>query len=224
MKHFAKCAAAAAVLLVAGSASAADLVYSPHNASGMVGVLSFGSDWVNSLDIIRAVVTSYAPGSAGPVKDTDGFFTRIDAAAPLTSLVYDDVTGATTSLGFSGGFTLTLPPLKSVSSGGSLTVTDMSIDLPSRTVYANLIGGHGLGTLSHVALWQAATLSGGCQMPWFTCSAAPVWDCMSPVQYVPAVTLSGLDMTVEGRAAFNQGLGLLTLGKSGLDSRPTSVP
>jgi hypothetical protein len=185
--------------------------------------MSFSADWLGTLDTIRATVASYGGGSANVMKDTDGYFTQITAAAYATTLTMDTDTHQALSLSTSGGFTVNTPLLKSVSSGGSLTVTDLSVDFTNKTVYGTLIGGNGVGSVAHMALWQYANLTGStavnpsavlCDDWW---SPTTGWGCAHPYGSMGNFNISGLMITADGRAKFAQALGMDRLGWAALN-------
>lgn len=193
---------AAALLAAAGTPQAATITAQAWDlyTSG-TATLSFSADLLAALDTGKVTVAGY--GYAYPPivhQDTDGFYIAASVMAPISTLTYDNVSKAVLGVGTVGGVTLTAPVRKSVSSGGQLTVTDLNADLSTRTIYADIIGGNGVGTLSHLALWHIARITG---------SPALSGD-------GSLTTLYGLSLTTEGFNAFSQSLGLLPLGKSAL--------
>lgn len=193
---------AAALLAAAGAPQAATVTAQAWDLyiSG-TATLSFSADLLGALDTGKVSVASY--GYADPPivhQDTDGFYIAASVMAPISTLTYDNVSKAVLGIGTVGGVTLTAPVRRSVSSGGQLTVTDLNADLSTRTIYADIIGGNGVGTLSHLALWHIASITGG---PALSGGGS-------------LTTLSGLSLSSEGLNAFTQSLGLLTLGKSAL--------
>lgn len=186
---------AATVVVPAGG------VYKGVLFPGEIGTLTFSGDLMGALDTGKVLVSPYGAASAVILKDSDGFYTQVSASAPFTSVTVDtnsdQILGATTT----GGLTQVAPVLKSVSSGGSLTVTDLNVDLVNKRVYATLIGGNGVGTLSNFYLWDFASITGSTSL--FDSSVYPP-------------TLSGLRITSEGFVKFSQALGLLPLGKAAL--------
>lgn len=168
-----------------------DQVYLPGAAS-----LSFSADLLGALDTGKISVAAYGASTSTITKDSDGFYTGVTASAPLTTVTYNPANFEIFGMGTSGGLTMTAPVLKSVSSGGSLTVTDLRADLSAQTIYATVIGGNGVGTLNDMALWHFSGLSSQ--------------------TYPLTATITGLSITTEGFNTFTKSLGLLTLGKSAL--------
>jgi len=166
------------------------------------GTLTFSADLLGALDTGKITAVNYGAVTSVITKDTDGYYTNISATAPMQTLSLDDTSLQVLGVGTKGGLTLTAPVLKSVSSGGSLTVTDITADLTTKTIYATIIGANGVGTLTNFALWNYATLVG-------------------PTQYTGPGTytddISGLSLTADGQAKFAQSLGLLSLGKAAMN-------
>ncbi|MBI3384133.1 MAG: PEP-CTERM sorting domain-containing protein [Aquabacterium sp.] len=191
-------AGACAVLLGLSTAHASVVTTSPLDA-GLSGTatLSFNPDLLGALDTGRVSVAPNQPIIQPQViRDTDGFYSSVSVTAPITSVTYDPSSREIFGVGTSGGLVMTAPALKSVSSGGSLTVTDLRADLSAQTIYATVIGANGVGTLNNMALWNFNGLSSG----------------TSPL----SATITGLSITVQGFDAFTKSLGLLSLGKAAL--------
>lgn len=206
MKFALKSIVAATAFVAAGMASAASVTVPANTAynglsfSGS-GSLSFSADLLGALDTGKVAVAGYGAATATVIKDSDGFYTQASAAAPITSLTIDSSTYNVLSAATSGGATQTAPVLKSVSSGGSLTVTDLNVDIANKKVYATIIGGNGVGTLNNFYLWDIGSITGATSVTGagsFTTS------------------MTGLSITTAGFNTFVQSLGLLNLGKSAL--------
>ncbi|MDE1999618.1 MAG: PEP-CTERM sorting domain-containing protein [Burkholderiales bacterium] len=210
MKFAIKSIVAAAAFVAAGAASAAATTVNVGDTlgglqlGGGAGVLSFSVDLMSALDIGQVTVSSYSPGTASVTKDSFGSYSNVSASAPITSVTVDTATNNLLSVATAGGATQTSPVLKGVSIGGSLTVSDLNVDLANKKVYATVIGGNGVGTLSNFYLW----------------------DIVKPVtteQFIAGnnrtlSAISGLQITSGGFNTFVQALGLLPLGKGALQS------
>lgn len=225
MTFIGKSMVAAAALAAMGAASATSIAVigedgsqQRYAGSSLSDVLTFSADLLGALDTMKASVAGYGVGYVNSGKDTDGFYTGIDAVAPLTTL---SVNASVATLGAAAydGFTVKTPVMKSVSSGGSLTVSDLNLDVVNKTVYGTLIGANGLGKVSNVALWNVTNIRSRSDFigsVWPLCSPG-VWDCMAPPISISGITLSGLTITPDAQAKFAQGLGLLSLGKAALN-------
>lgn len=159
--------------------------------------LSLSADMLAAFDIIKPFATPY--GSANtPIntsQDSDGFYTGFQFSTPIKSMSFDDqeVLGFRTA----GGLTLETFPIKVVSSGGSISLTDLDVDLQNKTIYSTVIGSNGTGTLNRLALWNFDAIQGN--------TALTGIGAMH-------LTLSDLHLTQEGFNAFAQSLALYRVG------------
>ncbi|MGQ0596640.1 PEP-CTERM sorting domain-containing protein [Aquabacterium sp.] len=160
--------------------------------------MAFYIDLLQAWDDTKASLSSYGAASVTVLKDTDGFYESAGFSAPLTSLTIDDNSNKVLSLATTGGITVLSPNLFGMSSGGSLTVTDLNIDLANKKVYANVIGGNGVGTLSNFYLWDIGSMTGPTIL---TGNGADV------------TTMTGLKITAAGSAVLEKSLGLMIWGK-----------
>ena len=197
---------AAAAFVAAGVASAASVtvpagtVYNGLKFSGS-GALTFSADLLGALDTAKVAAVAYSPATATITKDTDGFYSEVTASAPITALTIDTATSGVLGAATSGGLTMTAAPLKSVSSGGSLTVTDLNVDLSAKKVYATVIGGNGVGTLSNFYLFDIGNITGATTVA-------------GPGTYL--TSMNTLSLSTTGFTTFVQAMGLLKLGSSAL--------
>lgn len=193
---------AAALTLAAVGVAHADVLVVKNGGATFSGVttLTFGADLRGTLDTGHMTVASYDTANMAFTRDTDGFYTDVVASAPMRTLTIDtdslDILGVSTK----GGVTITAPVSTSISSGGALTVTDIATDLSTKTVYATIIGGNGVGTISNFALWNFAAQTG----PTIYTGTSMVND------------ITGLTLTADGLAKVSQSLGLLDLGQASL--------
>ena len=229
MKFALKSIVAAAAFVAAGVASAANVTVPVNTPFGGLtfsgtGALSFSGELMGALDTGKVAVAAYGGAVATVTKDSDGFYTQASAAANISNLTIDTVSHNVVAAATVGGATQTAPVLKSVSSGGVMTVTDLRVDLTAKRVYANIISTNALNaagdkTLNNFYLWDImgtaqydveGTFTG------YDASTAIVGTTLigGPGTYVN--TFNGLKITADGFTAFSKGLGLLTLGKSAL--------
>jgi hypothetical protein len=206
------------MLMAASLANAADVVVptgGSYNGAriGGVSTLAFSTDMLYGFDTTRTAVTSYGTGAATAVKDSDGYYTEVAATMPIASLTFDSSNSALRGFAASGGLTLSTPVMRNVSTGGSLTITDLNVDLAGKLVYATLIGANGVGTLSHVPLWNISDISVGAPYIGFDSSCGIYNDCQFTA---PNLSLTGLFWTSEGLSATTQSLGLARVGLSSL--------
>lgn len=202
---FTKHLVTAAVLAALGTAAQAQNILTVVNGGATFtgsGALTFSADLLGALDTGKIAATGYGAATPTILKDTDGFYTSIQVSAPMATLSLDTDTLEVVGVGTKGGLTLTAPVVKSVSSGGSLTVTDIKADLTNKTIFATIIGANGVGTVNNFALWNFSTITG-------TTAYA------GPGTYVNDI--SGLSLTADGFTKFSQALGLLSLGKAAMN-------
>ncbi|KGM40361.1 hypothetical protein JY96_10835 [Aquabacterium sp. NJ1] len=152
-------------------------VYKGHTLSGSE-VLTFGADFNAWLDTIKGTVAANGASTVVATQDTDGFYTSI---------------------------TLTAPVLRSISSGGSVTLTDLNVDLNAKKVYATVIGANGVGTVTNVALWDIDTVLGPTNIA-LPANGSGTFN----------LAVQGLHLTADGSAKVVSSLGLVTLGKATL--------
>ena len=202
LKHI----AAASLLCTMSLAQAAVVTLVPGEefdgltASG-TGTLSFSLQLLEALDTGQITIAGFGDADVNVQRDPEGFYLGVTASAPGASITLDTESREVLGVATTGGATLTAPVLRSISSGGFLTVSDLRFDVTAMTVYATIIGGNGVGTLNDFALWKAATLTGET-----TVGGAGTYE----------NTVSGLSITSEGFNVFSQSLGLLSLGRGAL--------
>ncbi len=208
MKFALKSIVAAAAFVAVGSASAASTTVNVGGSIGGLtlasgsGTLSFSADLLSALSVGGVTITSYSPGVATTTSNADGY-TSGTAAAPVTSLVVDSVTNQIQSVATAGGAIQTSPVVTNISSGGSLTVADLNVDLINKKVFATVIGGNGVGTLSNYYLWDIVN---------------PVTLDTLTAGTNTLSTVSGLQITTAGYNTFIKSLGLYKLGVGALST------
>jgi hypothetical protein len=162
--------------------------------------LAFSQDLIGALNVGSIAVTPFGPVTPNITSNADGY-TNIAVTAGLTGGSADTDTLLVTKVTSAGGATLTAKVAASISTGGFLTVQNLNMDLTTMTVYADIAGGNGVGSVNNFALWKAATITGGTKI-------------LGAGTYNNTVT--GLTLTTDGFNTFAQALGLLKLGKSAM--------
>ncbi len=130
------------------------------------GTLSFSKLLITALNLasvgMQAVPDatlqiSTSTNSAGAVK-----YVSVSAAAPVTELSssFDGITAAIQGVGTHGGSLQTTVKNSATNGAGSLSISDLRVDLATKTIYADIVGGNGVGTLNDYALWTYDTLTG----------------------------------------------------------------
>ena len=171
-------AAAAAALMFTGAAqaypqietlSSGESIYSNgawlENLQGS-GTLSFSKYLVVALNLASVGMQAVPDGTlqiststnlAGAVK-----YVSASAAAPVTALTYANDGGNLDVLAVAthGGSLQTTVKNSATNGAGSLSISDLRVDLATKTIYADIVGGNGVGTLNDYALWTYDTLTG----------------------------------------------------------------
>ncbi|WP_158622789.1 PEP-CTERM sorting domain-containing protein [Aquabacterium soli] len=219
---------AAAAIASVGLASAAttpvggSLTLNGNNytLTGGTGTLSFSSSLITALNVGKVVVTGVEPATVTEVLTPKPPFgstrTGVSAAAPITS-VTTTAAGAVTLVNTAGGATMTANVLEGVSLGGSLSVTNLAVDLTNKKIFASITGDfrgvatneaapYGssvITTKNDFHLWNFATITGPT-----TLNGAGA--------YTNAI--SGLTITQDGFKHFVSALRLVDLGVSTLSN------
>lgn len=176
---------------------------SAHAATFSVPIHGSGSFTIsNDLDIFagdKALTLTFTPPVFGIPEQPP----QRTGSVVWSNITVDQATNHILSLSETGaGATLTATPLKSVTTGGSITITDLTLDLFKKQVKATVIGGNGVGTLTDFTLWNIDPAT------------------VLPLTYSPGASFSGqtlgLSITQEGLTTFTQALGLLPLAKTAL--------
>lgn len=168
--------AAAAFVAAAGSANAgtttlavggsvSDSGWTLSQLSGS-GTLTFSSLLISAVNTASVTLGEVAPAtlvvttstnSAGKVR-----YTSTSAAAPVTSLTgnFDGSTYSVSKVGTAGGATQTTVLGSATTGPGFLSISNLNVDLTTKTVYADIDGSNGVGKISQYALWTFNSLSG----------------------------------------------------------------
>ncbi|NBD20587.1 PEP-CTERM sorting domain-containing protein [Aquabacterium fontiphilum] len=165
------------------------------------GTLKFSDALLEALDVGQIVINPYGGLVSSVVDNSLGYYTNVQATARINSLTVESTNGNVLSAATTGGLTQTATFLRSVTNGGSLTVTDLNVDLANKKVFATIIGGNGVGTLTNFHLWNIASITGATSV---TGAGTFTTD------------ISGLSITSTGFDVFVQSLGLLSLGRGAL--------
>lgn len=140
------------------------------------------------------------------------------AGLTVASVTRDDASGALLASTLSGSFTLSVSPQLAMASGGSVTVSNLAIDVATKRVTADLAGHRDAYrgtagedfTLAGVALWSFSQLAGPASFNPAAITRGP--DGASLAVY----SVSGLTLTADGLEAFTRGLGLQSFGAAAL--------
>jgi PEP-CTERM motif len=225
--------AATAVMMFAGAAQAAletgtltngagasyeSNGYSFSDLSGS-GTLSFSKLLITALNLasvgMQAVPDatlqlSTSTNASGAVK-----YVSAAAAAPVTGLTssFDGTTVTVLGVQTQGGSLQTTVKNSATLGTGSLSISDLKVDLTTKTIYADIVGANGVGTLNDYALWTYDTITGPTT---FTLDAAGT----EAVTLSSTNTLSGLFLVnaTDIDNIFVKSLNLNNTGRSGINA------
>lgn len=197
---------ASALVLAFGAAQASVVTLTPGDEFDGVTVsgsatLSLSSNLIGAMNVGQIDFAVFGGTTASVVRTANGAYQSLSVSAPSTSLTLDTVTRDVLGLRTMGGATLTAYAIAGVSSGGFLTISDLRFDVSSMTVFANLIGGNGVGTINDFALWTTGDMTGEAKLT-------------GPGNYVNELT--GLSISSRGFNIFSQALGLQNSGRTAL--------
>ncbi|MFT3855959.1 MAG: PEP-CTERM sorting domain-containing protein [Aquabacterium sp.] len=203
---------ASAFLMAAATAQAAEVSVSvgadtisgntTFSALTGTGTLAFSDLLLGALDIAKITTTGYAPATL--TEDPETF--AIKAAAPVTALT-GEFTGSSfnaTKVNTAGGATMTTTKKNAATTGGSLTVTNLTVDLTTKSIYADLIGGNNVGTVTQQKVWNFANLEGATDFA------------TTDGVHTSVNKLTGLTITTEAFDIFAKSLGLTNFGKTSM--------
>ena len=136
----------------------------------------------------------------------------------VTSVRRDDASGAFLGATLSGGFTLSAGDKTFFASGGSVTVSNLSIDVATQRVTADIAGhrdAYGSTaaddfTLAGVSLWTFSQLTGPASFK------PELWAHGVDGTSLAVYGVSGLTLTADGLDALTRGLGLVVFGTATL--------
>lgn len=211
-------AATAFVAMGAASAEAISLPVGGSVTSGITtfskltgsGTLTFSANLVGALNTGGISVAEVAPATAAITTRSNGQYKTVAASAPVTSLdgEFDGTSLQVTKVGTAGGALQTAEsdPEGFATTGGSLSITNLQVDLAQKRVYATLTGGNGVGTVDNLYLWDIAAVNGA------TSFAA------TPGVTTSVNSLTGLSIRPEAFQLFSQSLGLTDAGIAALNT------
>lgn len=219
--------AASATLTTGGSVEAEGYVVSDLTGTGN---LTFSSTLIGALNAGKVTVTGVAPATAN-VTTKYNAITKVtsiataSAAAPVSSLTgtFGDGSLTVTEVTTLGGAKQTAASANIATTGGSLEVTNLRVDLVGKKVYADLLGGNGVGLKTNVYLWDIAsiietdsTFANPTGNPNPTTFAYPNLDPGETTKITSYNQLTGLSINSAAFELFATSLGLTTDGRKSL--------
>ena len=209
MKFAFKSSVVAAAFVAAGSASAVTLTAGnpSQSVNGLPfisgsGALTFSQTLIDALNTGGVQVVAAAPATSN-IAGVPGDYTAVGVAAPVTQLdvAANGLINTATSV---GGATQIAAAVKGVSYGGTVSVTNLKIDMVNKNIYADFVGAGKNSTggtvnvnASNVLAWTFSDITGATNVT-------------GPGTF--QTTLSGLALTTEGFNNIKNGLGLYSIG------------
>ncbi len=170
--------AAATFTMFAGAAQAAPEVitldkgqYLASNGIGLTDLSGtatwdFSKNLVTVMNVIKSGLQAVPDASLQVSTATYGTGTvrylSVNAAAPVTALTggFDGSSFTLQGVQTSGGHQQVTIKNGATRGAGSLSISDLKINLTTKTIHADIVGDHGVGFLDDHALWKYDTVSG----------------------------------------------------------------
>ncbi len=176
------------------------------NARG-TGALTFDKTLTSALNLAGIQLSVIDPAVLTAPKNTAGKYTSISAASKIQSGtgIFDTDTQILTVIGVGsiGGATLTAIDDGATTTGGFLSIQNISADLPSKTIFADVSGANGVVS-QRLAMWNFGTLTGQTAFPAIVGTTTSV------------NSVSGLTITAGAFDYFASALGLTDFGKTAM--------
>lgn len=193
-----------------------------YTVSGLTGAanLKFSSTLLDALNLGQATLLPVAPADV-TIGGTLGGYTDVSAAAPIQSVDgnFNGTTVSVLGVGSLGGAAISLNPDddQTITTGGSIVIKDLRVDLVNLDVYANIVGGNGVGAINNLKLWRIGQISGP--------TSFAVEDVIAQGGSITVKnTLSGLTIYDEAFNVFAQANGLIDiLGRPALQAVNSDV-
>ncbi|MFT3859268.1 MAG: PEP-CTERM sorting domain-containing protein [Aquabacterium sp.] len=189
--------------------------------SRTAGVLTFSSYAAGAMDVFNAKLTSTGGATLRTTVEEQGYYTSIDVKMPVTSVTANTINlGGTTYIGgadakYQGGLSIQIPVGKPIASrGGSISLSNLHVDAVRQQVFADVVGGNDVGSISQLAVWNFSPISYGNQEVVPTCTTYGGCHAIVSVNN----KIGNLTLTQEGFEVFSRSLNLTDLGKSALAS------
>ena len=189
--------------------------------------LSFSKLLVTAMNLTRMELAPISAATTTVTTSTTATgtvrYVSVQANAPVTSLKYDLTSDVMTPMQVQtqGGVRLTTFKNSATNGAGSLSITDLKVDLTTKTIYADIDGANGVGFKDDYALWKFDTISGPKSFVLQENSLPPAnWGDMPSVNLVANYTVSGLFLVnaTDIDNIFVKALKLNNVGKSGINA------
>jgi hypothetical protein len=167
---------------------------------------------LGALNPAKTTLTSDAPVTCcAQIQVVSPIFTLDTRPRPLAlvSTTVNTQTGAVQQAQLGYSLSITAPSANIVTTGGSLTLSNLLIDFDQHAVYADINGANGVGPVSHVNMWTFAQAGGTLNL---------ALDAGTPNLAGFHAEVPTLAITSTGYDVFANSLGLTTDGKKSLSA------
>lgn len=130
------------------------------------GALTFSPLLLSALNTAGVTISAVSPAAAQTTSTTTSTgvrkYTSVTAAAPVASLTgsFDGTTLAVQRVGTAGGALQTSVKNGATLGPGSLSITNLQVDIGGKAVYADLDGGNGFASVRGYKLWTFESIDG----------------------------------------------------------------
>jgi len=196
--------AGAVTISTSGSVTSGDWTLSNLTGSG---TLVFSTTLIGALNAGGVQVSQVNPATVTSTKRTNGKYSAISAAAPVTSLTGTQTGAASFAanvVATAGGALQTAEADDFTTTGGSLAITNLRVDIDAKKVFATLVGGNGVGTVNNLYLWDITNITG-----------ATSGTLVNGVNTY-SNDLTGLKINANAFSIFSRSLGLTSAGNDAL--------
>jgi hypothetical protein len=227
MKFALKSLAVATAFVAAGAANAATATLATgatvtafgttlSDLSGS-GTLSFSAALIGALNAGKVGITGVLPATAAVVNKTNAItkvvsISTASAAAPVTSLTGDYTATSLTvnQVTTAGGALQTAASANVATTGGFVSITNLKVDLTTKSIFADLSGANGVVNQTGFLLWTFASIAG---QTTFDLANVPANGIVTSTN-----TITGLTITSAAYDYFAQATGLTVDGKKSLSA------
>ena len=189
--------------LVFGTVSAQAQVATDWN--GSAGTLTWSQLAVETLNVGSMKVYSFGDTVAYPTVTPDNTYDSIAVGIPSTGAQWLPAEGTPNQLlswQTAGGFRIDAPPVSGVSSGGSVTVSNLDVNFATGQVSATVLAGNS-GTSTRSVIWTFDS-----SVVQVSTDASPQWPSLHDV----SIDIPVLSLTNSGQSLLASGLNLQYLG------------
>ena len=194
--------------LALGTVSAHAQVSTNWNGSG---TLAWSQLAVETLNVGDMKVYSFGDSLAYPTVAPDNTYDSIAVGIPSTGAQWLPAEGTPNQLlswQTAGGFRIDAPPVLGVSSGGSVTVSNLDVNFASGQVSATVLAGNS-GTSTRGVIWTFDS-----SLVQVTNDATPQWPLdFGPFLHNISIDIPALSLTNSGLSLLASGLNLQVLGR-----------